>query len=67
MYDGEKRQIPVTIELMTQQDAELTNERPLWQISWTSEYLSNPRLEKYAAKVGDELVAWRRMEFLKTL
>ena len=56
VYDGSNQQVPVMIERMTQKDAELTNAHPLWQTSWTSEYLGDPRLEKYAAKVGDELI-----------
>ena len=52
VYDRENQQVLATIELMTQQDADETNAQPLWQTSWTSEYLANPSFEKYAAKVG---------------
>ena len=52
VYDRSKQQIPVTITPMTQKDAELTNELPLWQTSWTSDYLTNERFEKYAAKLN---------------
>jgi len=58
------RQIPVSIVPMTQADAELTNLPPMWQTSWTSEYLSAERFEKYAAKVGDELIALGAYEIL---
>ena len=54
VYDRANQQIPVTIELMTHSDAESTNKHPLWQASWTSEFLANSAFEKYAAKVGDE-------------
>ena len=52
VYDSENQQVLATIELMTQQDADETNAQPVWQTSWTSEYLANPSFEKYAAKVG---------------
>ena len=52
VYDRSKQQIPVIITPMTQKDAELTNELPLWQTSWTSDYLTNERFEKYAAKLN---------------
>ena len=65
VYDRENQQILATIEPMTQQDAESTNAHPLWQTSWTSEYLANPKFEKYAAKVGDELIALAAYEILK--
>ena len=65
VYDRSKQQIPVTITPMTQKDAELTNELPLWQTSWTSDYLTNERFEKYAAKVGDELIALGAYEILE--
>lgn len=66
VYDGSNQQVPVMIERMTQKDAELTNAHPLWQTSWTSEYLGDPRLEKYAAKVGDELIALAAYEILES-
>lgn len=50
---------------MTQKDAELTNANLQWQTSWTSEYLANRRFEKYAAKVGDELIALGAYEILE--
>ena len=42
VYSRDGRQIPVTIAPMEQQDAESTNRYPLWQTSWTSEYLADP-------------------------
>lgn len=66
VYDRLKQQIPVTITPMTQSDADLTNEHPLWQTSWTSEYLADERFEKYAAKVGDELIALGAYEILES-
>lgn len=64
VFDNENQQIPVTIEQMTQEDAELTNADPIWQTSWTSEYVTDKRFEKYAAKVGDELIALGAYEIL---
>ena len=63
-FDMMNQQIPVSIELMTQTDAELTNLPPVWQTSWTSDYLSADCFEKYAAKVGDELIALGAYEIL---
>jgi len=65
VYDSENQQVLATIEPMTQQDADETNAQPLWQTSWTSEYLANPKYEKYAAKVGDELIALAAYEILE--
>ena len=66
VYDRVNQQIPVTIELMTHLDAESTNEHPLWQTSWTSEFLADSAFEKYAAKVGDELIALAAYEILES-
>lgn len=57
-------QIPVSIEPVTQLDAETTNILPAWQTSWTSEYLAEERFEKYAAKAGDKLIALGAYEIL---
>ena len=59
VFDRQGEQVPVTIEPMTQRDAEQTNGEPLWQTSWTSEALSDERFQRYAAKAGDELTALR--------
>ena len=48
--------LPVTVLPMTAVDAEQTNQPPLWQTSWTSDYLNDDRLEKYAIKLDDELI-----------
>ena len=64
VFDQGDQQIPVSIVPMTQADAELTNLPQMWQTSWTSEYLSAERFEKYAAKVGDELIALGAYEIL---
>ena len=64
VFDRMNQQVPVSIVPMTQADAELTNLPPVWQTSWTSEYLSADRFEKYAAKVGDELIALGAYEIL---
>lgn len=53
----ENARLSVSVLPMTEQDAEQTNEISEWQSSWTSDYLSDPRLEKYAVKYGDELIA----------
>lgn len=64
VFDSIDQQIPASIVPMTQVDAELTNLPPVWQTSWTSEYLAKERFEKYAAKVGDELIALGAYEIL---
>jgi hypothetical protein len=50
---------------MTQTEANATNLHPIWQTSWTSVYLSDVRFEKYAAKVGEELIALAAYEIQK--
>ncbi len=66
VYDRENRQVPVTVEPMTAQDAASTDREPLWQTSWTSEYLADETYQKYAAKVGEELIALAAYEILPT-
>ena len=66
VYDAMNRQVPVAIEPMTAQDAALTDREPLWQTSWTSEYLADENYEKYVARVGDELIALAAYEILPT-
>lgn len=61
---GEEK-IAVSIVPMTAADAGRTDSAPLWQTSWTSEYLADSRFDKYAAKVGDELIALAAYEILK--
>ena len=64
VFDRAAQQIPVSIVPMAQTDAELTNLPPAWQTSWTSEYLTEGRFEKYAAKVETELIALGAYEIL---
>ena len=64
VLDKANAHIPVVIEPMIQSDAESTNLPPEWQTSWTSEYLATTRFEKYAAKVGNELIALGAYEIL---
>lgn len=66
VYDAMNRQVSVTVEPMTPQDAALTDEQPLWQTSWTSDFLADQGFEKYAARVGDELIALAAYEILPT-
>lgn len=64
LLDKANQKVPVSIALMTPSDAESTNLPPLWQTSWASEYLSEDRFEKYAAKAGEELIALGAYEIL---
>ena len=66
VYDAANHQVPVVIAPMTPQDAALTDREPLWQTSWAREYLANKGYEKYAAKVGAELIALAAYEILPT-
>ena len=66
VLDRENMQVPVSIDPMTQLDAEVTNLPPAWQTSWTSEYLAANRFEKYAARAGGELIALGAYEVLET-
>lgn len=63
IYGKDNAQIPVSILPMSVQDAVQTDTEPLWQTFWTSEYLSDPRLEKYAVRLNDELIALGAMRF----
>ena len=65
VFDKMNRQISVSIEPMLQSDAEFTNLPPVWQTSWTSDYLAADQFEKYSAKVGDELIALGAYEILE--
>lgn len=64
VFDRADQQVPVSIVPMSRSDAEFTNLSPAWQTSWTSEYLAEERFKKYAAKVGDELIALCAYEIL---
>ena len=63
IYNAKQEQIPVSIAPMTDEDAQKTNSA--WQTSWDSDYLSEPRLEKYAAKLDEELIALGAYEILE--
>lgn len=65
VLDAQQQKIQVTVTPMTQLDAEATEHPPLWQTAWTSEYLSDPSFKKYAAKVGDEIIALAAYEILE--
>ena len=50
------RNVPIEIEHATAED--LANTKSYWQTDWTSEFISDPDLEKYAAKTATgEIVA----------
>ncbi len=65
VFNRENMQIPVSIDPMTQLDAQTTNLLPVWQTPWTSEYLAGDRFEKYAARAGGELIALGAYEILE--
>ena len=64
VFDKDYQQILVSIVPMMRFDMESTDLPPVWQTSWTSEYLAGERIEKYAAKVGNELIALGVYEIL---
>ena len=47
---GEQTQISVSITRMIQSEVRITEKKPVWQTDWTSDYLQDPRFEKYALK-----------------
>lgn len=57
VWSHAREMVPVSIEKMTSEDAAHTDGEPHWQTSWNSDYLSNPKLERYSAKVDNELIA----------
>ena len=63
IYNAKQEQIPVSIAPMTDADAQKTISA--WQTAWTSDYLSDLRLEKYAAKLDEELIALGAHEILE--
>lgn len=65
VLNRENVQIPVAIEPMSNQDALMTEKEPAWQTSWTSEFLMDDRLDKYAAKVDGKLIALGAYEILE--
>lgn len=66
VLDHDNNKIEVTICPMTIEDAYATEQVPVWQTSWKSDYLQNPKYEKYAVKVSSELVALGAYEVQKT-
>lgn len=64
VLDKTGQQLPTSIASMAPTDAASTSFSPVWQTSWTSEYLAEQRFEKYAARVGDELIALGAYEIL---
>lgn len=57
VLDAEHNEVPVDIDEMMVEDAERTNQFPVWQTSWTSAFIQNSHTERYAVKCGDELIA----------
>ena len=59
------KQIEIDIELATNED--LTSTKEKWQSDWTSEFIRDPKLEKYAAKTdAGEIVHWVHIEKMIT-
>ena len=54
VYAKDSVRLPVVVKAMTATDVQRTNQPPLWQTSWTSDYLSDDRLEKYAVQINDD-------------
>lgn len=67
VLDHDNNKIEVTICPMTIEDAYTTEQVPVWQTSWKSDYLQNPKYEKYAVKVSSELVALGAYEVQKNI
>lgn len=65
VLDAMNRQVPVSIKPMLPSDAEATNLPPVWQTSWTSDFLAEERFEKYATKVNGKLIALAAYEVLQ--
>lgn len=52
------KKIKASIEMASEADLQRTAQEPHWQTDWTSEYLSDPSIEKYSLKTDkQELVA----------
>lgn len=65
LYSGSAEHCKVRIQKMTRADAIHTNQKPLWQTDWTSDFISNPNYLKYSVKTMDgELVALGAYEIL---
>lgn len=65
--DGETgNSVYVDMVPMSKEDAISTTKDPIWQTSWLSEYISDPKKQKYALKTKDnELVALAAYEIQK--
>ena len=57
VLDTNNKEVSVEVEEMTIEDAQRTNEEPVWQTSWTSTYIQESRTERYAVKRDEELIA----------
>lgn len=64
VWSHAREMIPVSIEKMTLEDAARTDKDPHWQTSWNSDFLSDPKFERYSAKVDNELIALAAYEIL---
>ena len=64
VLDKSGAMISVAIDKATEKDFLETNAIPKWQTAWNSDYLSSEKLEKYAVKVSDELIALGAYEVL---
>ena len=58
--------IDVVIAPMKAPVAARTDAEPKWQTSWASEYISSEAVDKYAVKLGDELIALGAYEILQS-
>lgn len=66
VYDRMERQVFVTAEPMTQQDAAKTSEEPKWQTDWNSEYIAKSGFDIYALKTQErELIALGAYEIIE--
>ncbi|MDO5445352.1 MAG: hypothetical protein Q4F31_07020 [Eubacteriales bacterium] len=65
VYNSSQERVNVEIVSMTEEDAHKTNEFPLWQTNWESEYILSEHFDKYAVKYGSELLALGAYEILK--
>ena len=59
------QRIHVVIEEMKFGDALKTETDPIWQTSWTSDYILSDDFEKYAVKLEGELIALGAYEILE--
>lgn len=66
IFDKAGNRINVDIVPMQMADAVQTDAEPKWQTSWTSDYISSDEYDKYAVKLGDELIALGAYEILQT-